>query len=89
MGKQVEAEQLTEFEVNGRGPFPVDMLRYDMCWPKSGDDAAKLVSSDEDRASRGVRTVRMLAIRKPTCGRWASFGWTVVTIDGGAAFPRL
>jgi hypothetical protein len=26
----------TSFTVEGTYPFPVDMLRYDMCWPASG-----------------------------------------------------
>lgn len=23
-------------------PFPIDMLRYDQCWPRTGEDAAKM-----------------------------------------------
>ena len=36
-----------ELTVRFRGEFPVDMLRHDCCWPKTGEDAAVLRRSFE------------------------------------------
>ena len=41
--KLVEAAQnALIFEVQGRGEFPLDMLRYDLCWPATEGDAIPL-----------------------------------------------
>lgn len=66
------------FTVTGRGRFPLDMLRYDACWPVTGDDASKLDSSDYDPADRLPRRVTLrTASGQPECARWSSFGWSV------------
>jgi hypothetical protein len=71
----------TIFEVQGRGQFPLDMLRYDECYPVRSEDVNALVCRDDDRASRALRTVR-LGAHKPmyriTQARWDSFGWKVL-----------
>lgn len=36
------ALHLRHFTVRGRGEFPLDMLRYDSCWPRSGEDVMVL-----------------------------------------------
>lgn len=67
-----------EFAVMGKGIFPLDMLRYDQCFPMSGADVEKM----EDGDYREIRTVRLCACShvnyQPTEGRWSSFGWPVV-----------
>lgn len=62
-----------EFTVKGNGMFPIDMLRYDNCWPATSEDAAKL-------AGRGPREVTLGTRNRtaPTVGRWPSFMWRVV-----------
>ena len=69
------------FVVNGRGAFPVDMLRYDHCYPET--------QADVDRAfcERGERVVHLVsrcggkyaAEQVPTEGRWGSFTWHVIS----------
>lgn len=59
------------FLVNGRGQFPVDMLRHDRCWPVNTSDAMLLLGSDQ-------RTLLMAGVQPPTKERWMSFGWVVV-----------
>lgn len=59
--------------VRGNGDFPVDMLRYDECWPSTTADAVKL--GDTTR-----RTVELLSDRNPTRDRWDSFCWTLVGV---------
>ena len=69
---------VTTFSVQGRGAFPVDMLRYDECYPASEREAGKL-----EHHERGHRTVTLRAKHETpyyslTEERWASYGWTVL-----------
>lgn len=71
---------LIAFTVQGKGSFPLDMLRYDQCWPERGDD----VSEIEERRSYGdgLRNVRLIGVcSTPTVGRWSSFGWQVIKVE--------
>lgn len=66
------------FTVQGRGRFPVDMLRYDGCYPASSADAQ--IIEETIRGDRtGLQQVQLGTHNgKPTADRWRSFGWTVV-----------
>ena len=66
------------FAVMGFGAFPLDMLRYDQCFPEQSSDGLH-----QDFVDKQIRTVRLMAYRdsrtwEPTKGRWSSFGWPVV-----------
>jgi hypothetical protein len=64
------------FVVEGAGDFPMDMLRYDTCFPATEDDARRAALQN---GTRQVTVIgRSLAGRVPTEGRWASFGWKVI-----------
>lgn len=63
----------TPYTVSGSGMFPIDMLRYDAAWPATSADVPLICSGN-----RGLRVVRIRSAQKPTVGRWASFGWTVI-----------
>lgn len=73
---------ITEYEVIGDGPFPVDMLRYDASYPA---DNAELILQEAGfgmSLEAGPRRVRLrhrdgYSRWEPTVGRWSSFGWTV------------
>jgi len=73
-----------EFTVTGRGRFPMDMLRYDACYPRDGE---AVVGIEVDWISktyyRALRTVRLVHYGpygwSPTEGRWSSFLWGVNT----------
>ena len=72
------------FEVEGRGEFPLDMLRYDQCHPARADDAAVIGYTRTERTLRGngasrVRLTHYAPRRSwlPTSGRWSSFLWSV------------
>jgi hypothetical protein len=80
------------FTVTGRGVFPIDMLRSDMAWPATSEDAEKIVGHDFGYAfgpgsttPSEHRSIRMGCAQHdgPTIGRWASFGWTVGDPDKG------
>lgn len=69
-----------EATVEVRGPFPVDMLRYDSCYPASGEDANAIAHSFARRPREPYRVVvRALSQSKThwTWARWASFGVAV------------
>lgn len=78
------------FTVSGRGEFPMDMLRYDECYPVGPDDVAAIRATFDmsDDAPRGPYEVRLLhrgegqGYPKPTVARWNSFCWGVIDIDG-------
>lgn len=65
------------FKVTGSGPFPLDMLRYDRCWPNSSDDALEMTGPQQ-------RTIWLRSDDKtvPTVTRWQTFGWTAVRDAG-------
>lgn len=63
--------RLYRFIVQGEGNFPLDMLRFDVCYPYQGKDVQAL-------KGRGNREVELASHRKCTTDRWASFGWTVI-----------
>ena len=79
-----KAVTVKTFTVEGTYPFPVDMLRYDQCWPsRESEDSVQLSeammlrkTSDPNRKRRVRLTTN--AINRPTVGRWESFGWKVV-----------
>ncbi len=75
----------TVFEVIGRSPFPIDMLRYDGCFPIEGMNA--IIDSLRETKGPGepyrvmlklVRRTKVEAERAITNERWSSFGWALV-----------
>lgn len=64
------------FKVKGFGRFPVDMLRYDRCFPTRETDSYKIVHAIEnggDTWEVGVSAFCETKTWKPTEGRWKSF----------------
>lgn len=85
---------ITDFTVEGRGDFPLDMLRYDQCWPADSAAVTAIETTYGSELERHGSTVaqqpglRRIRLRKvsgsgigPTEGRWNSFGWRVVETD--------
>jgi hypothetical protein len=72
------------FEVQGKGLFPVDMLRRERCFPATTLDAHNIAPDyDTDmRLKRSVVLIRPARARyeMPDVERWESFGWTVTEI---------
>lgn len=73
---------------HSRLSFPLDMLRYDECHPKTDFDADKITL-------RGEREITVARIAEKRCAwtldRWASFGWRLVeassdTLKGSRMF---
>ena len=79
--------------VSGRMSFPIDMLRYDCCFPTTEADAGYITRSLTGRWYSGSESTtetinltrvssRRLVGEAFTGARWASFGWKV---NGNAA----
>lgn len=72
------------FTVQGKRNFPIDMLRYDACFPRNSWDAAEITTSMEySNISDADRKIQLEKVTsnpnwKPTEGRWDSFRWSVV-----------
>ena len=74
------------YTVQGKGRFPIDMLRHDQCYPMDGESAEALLTPEKAEDYRTMRQVR-LAGPRCTVGRWNSFGWGIVPeADGGVYY---
>jgi hypothetical protein len=75
---------LYKLVVRGRGSFPIDMLRYDGCWPYNETDS-HLIQQDPYSEPKDERTVTLKTHGdrrwSPSVLRWKSFGWTVVKFE--------
>lgn len=65
-----------QFTVFGNGNFPIDMLRYDGCYPAFAEASYNI------RTARATRRVDLETYSDstqwvPTVDRWVTFGWSV------------
>ena len=70
------------FEVrptHAHADFPLDMLRYDCCYPKSECDSSTLRYCTEEVLQTPV-VIMLSSHRVPNADRWASFGWEVTKL---------
>ena len=76
--KRCNGFYLHTYTVSGRGPVPMDMLRYDGAYPATSGDAARVV--DLSNEPRTVRLVHAAPVKswRPEVARWSSFGWEVL-----------
>lgn len=67
----------TYIVVEGEGYFPIDMLRYDTCYPAAELESSKIVGRYDEPLRRVVLARRHIGTR---CGkeRWQSFGWKLL-----------
>ena len=78
--------QFLKFTVEGCGTFPVDMLRYDGCYPRDTESAVALTychRCTKELTSQPRQVNLTSRIERgfdpgPTDARWNSFGWKVV-----------
>ncbi len=75
------------YTVEGSGHFPIDMLRYDSCFPASEPDAHMIerINNPTKRSDLALHRVDVSTLRDHrthatihTPARWESFGWKVV-----------
>ena len=65
-----------EFIVRGKGAFPLDMLRYDKCYPLKESFSRDFRDGRTDTVIDVLLRVDM--DRSLTPDRWKSFGWEIV-----------
>ena len=70
-----KVNRIYRFEVEGKGDFPWDMLRYDEVYPLTAPSPSIY---DATAAWKVPRTVKVQGYWRCTPARWASFGWRVV-----------
>lgn len=77
--------KLVVITVAGTSNFPLDMLRYDCCFPQGSEDVSQMVYSEDhhlrtDAIKNKVpfKVTLVCAHEHFTPGRWASFGWSVI-----------
>jgi hypothetical protein len=77
--KLIEAAQnAIQFTVTGSGRFPLDMLRYDLCWPANSDESLDIEDALDSAVRLKERTITLKGLKLPTEPRWRSWGWRVV-----------
>ena len=73
----------TDFEVEGHGAFPIDMLRYTSAWPKGESDARAIEDSFDGGGRRTITLTREHRDPEPRLAgdRWeAKFRWRIVRV---------
>lgn len=75
---------MSKIVVRGRGPFPIDMLRFAEAWPADQESVSR-IHNGITRELRGRYEVTLYTARKVTSlhllQRWASFGWHAYVVD--------
>jgi hypothetical protein len=77
--------ELHTYTVRGLHSFPIDMLRYDRSFPTDEGETGNIANTLPLIGSTHVTEpleVRLTGVAYPSIGRWGSFGWAVVEIDG-------
>lgn len=83
---------MTKIVVRGRGPFPLDMLRFSEAWPADGESVARIHNSIGREAIGEFGPVGDIALyttsllpavlaSRHLLMRWESFGWHAYVID--------
>lgn len=73
-------QKRSEFRVRGSYPFPLDMLRYDSCFPADERDSNLLRTACTDYGVMTVIEITLATHRpdvSPSNDRWKSYGWEV------------
>jgi hypothetical protein len=78
--------------IQGRGEFPVDMLRYDSCYPNSERDSS-LITSTFDSWTKTPRERWSICVKSAsenpwTFGRWSSFGVNIIDVPREMTFEH-
>jgi hypothetical protein len=66
-----------KYRVCGNCKFPIDMLRYDSCWPSTSADAFVIALQFE--LPQQPQQIGITGIQPPTVARWESLGWRLLT----------
>lgn len=56
----------------GKGMLPIDMLRYDQCWPSNQKTILRMITAID---KKGIFTYDIVGIMPFTFERWKDFGF--------------
>jgi len=71
---------VTEFTVTGDGYFPIDMLRYDQCFPVTQHDVELIRLRHHGTVEIRLAQHHATEQNRITNDRWESFGWFTLDI---------
>jgi hypothetical protein len=76
--------------IQGRGEFPMDMLRYDSCYPNSERDSVLIADTVRSykRDGRWSICVKSASKNPWTVGRWESFGVKITDVPREMTFEH-
>jgi len=69
------SNKITTQRFIGKGNFPIDMLRYDECWPSRQEDVMNIIYSEDRLLNRDEMIISISTHGKFTPDRWISLGW--------------
>lgn len=82
--KQKPTHARYEICVAGSGAFPIDMLRYDQCAPRTSADSTAIWEHHFRVVQLNMYSAA--GVGRPEAARWESFNWYVLTDDEQAAY---
>ncbi len=65
------------YVVKGKCEFPIDMLRYDSCYPDESADVNSILDTSDGEELGKTIEVNLRSYHPPSPTRWASFGWYI------------
>jgi hypothetical protein len=72
--------RMIRFRVIGKNTFPIDMLRYDQCWPMNPECIGNIVDSIS-LMEYPVTTYELCSYKAPTVARWNTFAFGCRVVD--------
>lgn len=86
---ELKWRQFAKITIPPFGEFPMDMLRYDACFPARSVDSANMVGrSDEEREVVVARGSETKAHAGWTEGRWKTFGVKIELLEECPPLPQ-
>lgn len=79
MSRRILGYRFTVEPIEPGDSFPLDMLRYDSCWPSNQQSCIAISASLRAKGHEGDAVDLFSPAKPPTIDRWLTFGWAVRT----------
>ncbi len=67
--------------VRGHGPFPIDLLRRELCWPRATWDSLSIIESLRCFHLSKNYTITLTGLKMPVIMLWRECGYCVVKVE--------
>ncbi len=67
--------------VRGLGPFPIDLLRRELCWPHATWDSVAIMESLRNSNISSTYTITLTGLKMPVIMLWRDCGYCVVKVE--------